>query len=127
MDVRLFCKFLITCLWLSIDREQEDEATDGAPNQSKLQVWPLVKILKSIAFYLYNFLGTLLLFIKSIAQQDAIIGLEKHVSILCKLCCYPYIFSKFKVHLCKKANLLFIGDVQMDFYILTFFPHTLAR
>jgi hypothetical protein len=25
------------------DHEQEDEATDVAPNQSKLQVWPLVK------------------------------------------------------------------------------------
>lgn len=54
----------------------------------------LGKNLESIAFYLYNFFGTLLLFIKSIAQQDAIIGLEKHVSILCNLYCYPYIFSK---------------------------------
>ncbi len=48
MDVRLFCKFVITCLWLSTDHEQEDEATDGAPNQSKLRVWPLVKILKAL-------------------------------------------------------------------------------
>ncbi len=48
MDVRLFCKFVITCLCLPIDHEQEDEATDGAPNQSKKQVWPLVKILKAL-------------------------------------------------------------------------------
>jgi hypothetical protein len=33
---------------------------------------------------------------------------------------------KDKVLLCKKAYLLFTGDVQMDLYILTFFPHALA-
>jgi hypothetical protein len=48
VDVRLFCKFVITCLWLSTDHEQGDEATDSAPNQSKLRVWPLVKILKAL-------------------------------------------------------------------------------
>jgi hypothetical protein len=41
----ILCEMVITS---EEDHEQEDEATDGAPTQSKLQVWPLVKILKPL-------------------------------------------------------------------------------
>ncbi|CAN5965685.1 unnamed protein product [Sphagnum jensenii] len=35
----ILCEMVITS---EEDHEQEDEATDGAPTQSKLQVWPLL-------------------------------------------------------------------------------------
>ncbi len=126
MDVRLFCKFVITCLWLSTDHEQEDEATDGAPNQSKLRVWPLVKILKALPSTSTIFL---VLFFSLPSQLHNKMQLLDQRNIYLSYVSYIVILifpPKDRVVLAKKAYLLFIGDVQMDLYILTFFPHPLA-
>jgi hypothetical protein len=126
VDVRLFCKFVITCLWLSTDHEQEDEATDGAPNQSKLRVWPLVKILKALPSTSTIFL---VLFFSLPSQLHNKMQLLDQRNIYLSYVSYIVILifpPKDRVVLAKKAYLLFIGDVQMDLYILTFFPHPLA-